>query len=303
MKNVIIHIGYPKTATSWLQNNYYPHITNYQFISRQEFHKMIISSYALGFDPEKAYQYFKKKYNDNIIISEENIVGTTSNFGLNGYMTKEHALRLYNTFPDAKIILFIRNQTDMIASTYAEYFQGGGTYGINKYLHGKNVLANLFMFSYEYLEYQRTIQLYQNLFGKRNTCVFLYEEFQTNPLQFIGELCRSFNFQVNMKDIDFKIVNRRYRSFFFRTARIKNIFTKKKMHNKYYLVHIPYWFEYTKKISNKLNKYQVFGKHPDSIDILGKKNFNYIRDYYKESNRILCDDMQLSKIKEYNYPL
>ena len=130
----IFHIGYPKTATSWLQKNFFPKIENATYISRHETFETFVQPNHFDFDADQIREKYSLNNKDLKIFSLEGFIGTTHNFGLNGYLTTEHAFRIHRVFPEARIILFIRKQPDIIASSYIQYIKGGGTYSLKKFL-------------------------------------------------------------------------------------------------------------------------------------------------------------------------
>lgn len=302
---IYVHIGYPKTASTWLQQNFFPFIQNAYYPPRAKVIPQIIRQNSLAFNPRSLQELYNKVKQDHLILSSENLVGTSYNFGLNGYLTAEHAHKIYNIFPEATILLFIRRQQDIIASNYVQYIKGGGTWGINKYLFHKNFtgLSGLFLFSFHYFEYDLIIRYYQKLFGEDRVKVYLFEEFAENPKLFCEKIAEQLDLKIAMKDLEFKKANPGYRIFILSLARLANLFTEKKMINKRYIIHIPYLWEYSKKILKSLNKYSLFGPFPETINILGKKNEQYIKDYYSKSNRNLLSTFGLEKIKNFDYPL
>lgn len=300
----IIHIGYPKTGTTWFQRVYFPYVQNATYVSRRETVEAFVRPNSLEFNSNVVRDTYKKLYSGKLIFSLEGLSGTTHNFGLNGYLTKEHAIRLKDTFPEAKIILFIRSQFDMIASAYMQYIKGGGTQSLKKYIYHKNFrnINCLTMFSFKHYEYHNIIELYHKLFGKENVHVFLYEDFSENNKSFLVNFSDVFGFQINLDNINYTKVNRSYRWFIRYIALVTNRFTEKKMLNKYYILHIPRWFEFSKRVLNYMNHFKIFGKYLTSRDILKEKYYNYINEYYKHSNHILVKKYNLTNITEYNYP-
>jgi len=186
----IFHIGYPKTATSWLQKNFFPNIQNASYVSRHETFETFVQPNHFEFDVEQILKKYSLNNNDLKIFSLEGFVGTTHNFGLNGYLTTEHAFRIHRVFPEARIILFIRKQPDIIASSYIQYIKGGGTYSIKKFLFHQNFqnIAGMPLFNWKYFEYHHVIKLYNELFGSGNVFVFLYEDFAKNGVDFLKRM-------------------------------------------------------------------------------------------------------------------
>lgn len=303
--SVIVHIGYPKTATSWLQKNFFPKVRNAVYYPRRDTFEAIIPHNSLDFDPEKVRESFITGNAEHLILSLEGLVGTTHNFGLNGYLTTEHARRIHSIFPDAKIVLFIRRQENIIASSYVQYIKGGGTYSIEKYLyhnHFKNI-SGLSLFSFKYFEYDQIIRYYVKLFNEKKVKVYLFEMFSQNPIAFAQKFAEDLHLDVDHSSLDFCRVNPGYRNGVMFLARIVNRFTKRKMLNKHYFVHIPFWFLYSKKFLLWLNKFPLTGTYPKPEKILKVKNLNYIREYYKSSNMKLIKEFGLEQIRDYNYTL
>lgn len=302
---IYIHIGYPKTASSWLQMRLFPFIENYTLVERKDIVNKLIRPSSLNYDPEKTRLYFKNKFGSNILISLEGIIGTTHNFGLNGYLTKEHAQRLNDTFPEANIIIFIRRQHDIIASSYSQYICGGGTYSINRYLNHKgfNGLNGLQLFSYEFFNYYALLNLYIKIFGNNNVKVFIFEDLKENPLAFAKYFTESLKLKVNLDKVEDKPELPRLRLGIKILMRIANLFTVSNVLNKYYIINIPYWEKIYRPIFFRLNRFKIFGPRIKTKKILGLKNYNHISSYYKESNNKLIKDFGLKQIIKYNYPL
>ena len=220
-------------------------------------------------------------------------------------MIRENAYRLNNILPEAKIMIFIRNQPDMIASTYLQYLKAGGTYSVTKFLRTKRFykLNDIIFFYYSYFEYDKLIEFYESLFGNTNIYLYLFEDFLNNPQKFIEKLANDFNLVYDKGALDYSVINKRYRKHLITLIKIRNLFTEKNIVNKHFLFHIPANFELTRNLFGKLNVYRIFGKHPSALSVLGKKNYNDIYSYYKSSNRVLVEKYNISKINNYNYPL
>ena len=306
MDKVIIHIGYQKTGSTWLQHNLFPKIENFKYYNnRAIIKKDFILQNRLEFNPKK----LKKKYNNisnGLIISHELLVGGgIHNGGINGILPYDFCDRLYSVFPDAEIIIFIRNQPDIIASAYNQYLRGGGNLSISKYLYQDSfrALQKHFFFSFDFFKYDKIIAHYKKIFGENKVHIFLFEEFQNNPMDFVLNFCNYFDFQCNINDINFTPLNIKYRKHLKYFLRFSNLFYRRSVLNKYYLFNFDNWFEPMKIHFNNWNKYKIFGKFESSKEILKETNYQFIMEYYKASNRKLIEKHGLSKIKKFDYPL
>ncbi len=301
---ILIHVGYPKTASTWFQKQLFPKQESFHFVERKDIVKYLISPSALNFNSTKVRDFFLNKYNENILLSLEGFIGTTHNFGMNGYLTKEHAQRLYSVFPDAEIVIFIRNQYDIIVSSYYQYIVQGGTYSIKKYLNSDfKGLNGITLFSYTFFEFDKTISLYKALFSEEHVYIFLFEEFNTRNVEFVHNFCKILNIRIDFIKINYMPENKKIRSITKVLYQFFNIFTSSNIHNKYFLLNIPYWPRIYRPLLRFLNRYSFMGTFQSSYKILGIKNYQYITNYFKESNNKLIHTYGLTKIKDYNYPI
>lgn len=296
----IIHIGYPKTATTWFQNELFPYVTNKYYVPRTFIKSNIYGKTVFEYNGYEVKQKIKHPF----LLSFEGLSGNVHNYGLNGYMIKEFANRLFELSPNAVVVLFIRNQYDIIASSYLQYVKNGGTYGIKNYLHhpGFDDPRDSFLFSFDYFKYDKIIRLYVDLFGKTNVKVYLYEDFNTLGKVFVKKFIKDLELDVDLEKINLDRVNYAYRNRTRKIARIFNLFSKEGMVFKYYLMHIPGWYVFSKKLLFRFNQkldYNIVS----SSKLLNKKDILFIKRFYSQSNQILINEYQLEGIKKYNYPL
>ncbi len=188
---MLIHIGYHKTATTWLQLFYFPHHPELAFIAGHEtLWQHLISPHPLEFNPQVAKQLFNPLIEQSLknqqlpVLSAERLSG---NPHAGGFDNKEIADRLKTVFPDAKILLVIRRQKDAILSNYKQYIRVGGICNLIDYLNppadGRIPLFRLENFAYHYLA-----NYYVQLFGQDKVKIMLYEQFRQQPQLFIQQL-------------------------------------------------------------------------------------------------------------------
>lgn len=136
----IIHIGYHKTGTTWFQDIFYPAVRNRRYLPRAVARAAFLEAGALHFEPDQARHRLGQD-RDDIILCEENLSGGLHNGGLAGNLSKDVAGRIHDTLPGAQIVIFVRDPCSAIASAYLQYVKGGGTFGIHRYLFGRDRLG------------------------------------------------------------------------------------------------------------------------------------------------------------------
>lgn len=173
-KDIIIHIGLHKTATTFLQKDIFPYVRGYNFI--------------YYFDFKKSYKYSKK-----IIISDETLSGTPF-FNKDPNVRFDIAGKLKLLFPEARILLVLREKEGWVKSLYGEYVRKGGYCSFNTFK--KN-------FNKGWLEYHKYIDYLKNTFNDLYVCY--YEDLRFNHYKFVKNIC----FWIGVKPPKYKNVVRR----------------------------------------------------------------------------------------------
>ena len=133
--STIIHIGYPKTASTWFQKSLFPAVENYALVGKTIIEEQLLKPGAFSFDPDECRNFFATRFKEPILISDERFLGSFNLGWNNGAYARELSERLNQVFPEATILMVIRNQADIIASAYAQYIKDGGTISIKRYLY------------------------------------------------------------------------------------------------------------------------------------------------------------------------
>ena len=304
----IIHIGYHKTATTWFQRVYYPNVENLTYVHRKKVRKAFLSDSAFKFHPDKALSILGHGSSAGLILCEEELSGNIHSGGLFGYLSKEMGNRLKLTLPNSQVVIFIRNQSDMITSVYKQYIEEGGTHAVTRYLHPYRYLSSsgfspikVPLFSFDHFEYQPLIKHYEVLFGKENISVFLYEDFSRDPEDFMAQYRNLFDLHVDHNRISFERVNISYKRTVLPIARLLNRFTYRNVVDKRYLVNIPIVIRSCGQLIKSLNKFDLFGSTSNPSALLGKENLQFIEERYRSSNQRLAMDYNLP-LNQYGYP-
>ena len=300
----IIHIGYPKTATTWFQEVLFPATIGFQIVNQLDITKHLIQPEKDEFEPGfTKYLTYCSKYS-NLILSHEDLIGNVVCRKPIGRYKDQLAKRLHRSFKDAIIVIFLRNQLDLLPSLYSQYVKSGGTYNLKDYLFRSKVndkpgMKNIFKL--ELFKYDEAIKIYVELFGKKNVKLYLFEEFISNKKQFVNRFCKDNGLKISSINLDYTEKNIRYMPGIMKIARFSNKFSKSQVPYKNYYYHIPKWFGLShsifRTINNKLGR-QEYSK----IDFLGVDLRNQLSKYYRESNSLLGDFMNLD-LKSFGYPI
>lgn len=298
MTKVILHIGYPKTATKWFLGNFYPYVKNAGIIYNEN----------LYYDTTPGKEFFEVKPDEHYIEKELKIIATHALSGFGEGKLKIGSFRpfflkhLKQKFPDASIIIFIRNQYDFLSSLYSSYLKKGGTEKIQSF-YKRNTNDDGAFFSFDYLNYAKAIMDFQNEFGPEKVNVFLYEDFLENNFQFLSEFSSRFNISIDLDKISYQKKNEKLRSGLITLLQQSNKLFEKGLQPKKSSINAPFIFSKINLNIDKLNQYNVFGKRLSSNQLLTDDLKAFIHEYYKDSNKILIDNFGLEAISKYKYPL
>jgi len=234
-KEIFIHIGYPKTATTTLQNYMFPNHCGLVYLREDSknlpfFHDMVFSreNYV-----KNNIEYYKKELGNRLkndrtkyIYSEESLTsfGMYFRFNPSPYVwtiePNSIARKLKIIFKDSgvfekqKIIITIREQKSIIKSMYAQVYnmvfkRFRQTNTFEKFL--KYSFENKDQFILDTIDYDSVIKTYEELFGKENICVLVYEDLKQNKNSFVKKLTdfMGIDFNEAMKLIENKHTNKR----------------------------------------------------------------------------------------------
>lgn len=202
MNELLIHVGFHKTGTTWLQDELFndsseifANLTmngkrkspvSLKFITDNEGY--ILSPFD---DNEKeikktflnTLKQKKSLENKILVISNERISGC---FTSGGFDARTIAHRMHNVFPNAKIFICIREQKEFILSSYFQYIDKGGILRLKKYLGAyPKKQSRVPNFTPSHFRFSLLIREYQHLFGHENVLVLPYEMFKLDPKQYI----------------------------------------------------------------------------------------------------------------------
>lgn len=197
---VFIHIGLHKTASTFLQERFFPKLPNISYLGRKEIHSSVEFSKLLNaddtlYDPSILSSRIDEKDVEKLILSSESFSGKP--LFMHSVNRSMIAKRLKHAFPDAEIILFIRGQKDLLLSHYNQYVKGRDDgyrtirefiwypgkkqkeeekYGASTAMNEEYYNTSNFQVHLDTFKHFELISLYKKFFEKVH--VFLFEDFQ-----------------------------------------------------------------------------------------------------------------------------
>ncbi|WP_133300623.1 sulfotransferase [Seongchinamella sediminis] len=187
----LLHIGYPKCLSTWMQQCLFqPGQGMVNVMNPFEIQLGLVSVDPLEFQPHAFTADFWRRYSEQStgtgllpVLSSENLAGAISH---NGYNAKYNADKLYACFPDARVLIIIREQRAALRSLYRTLVAWGMPYPLEQLLRPEPHWQHMApAFAPTVLEYHRLIAYYQQLFGSGQVKVLCYETFAGNPKAFI----------------------------------------------------------------------------------------------------------------------
>lgn len=179
----LIHIGYPKCGSTWLQR----HIFNnpkYGFIQPWDNHRGVlldtfVNANMYRFDHEAARAAiapgFDEAYARGLVpvISDETLAGDAIQRRYDG---PELSKRLHAAFPEARVLIVIREQRAMAISMYKQYVYQGGRLSFEEFVGaGDEPVGWSPWYHANYMEFDASVGRYRDLFGPENVHVLPLE--------------------------------------------------------------------------------------------------------------------------------
>lgn len=179
---LLLHIGYHKTATSWMQQRLFTPAHFYrQIADHADVFAHVVQPHGLRFDPAPMRDLIAARRKalpsgEVSVISSEILSGHPFQ---GGHESDVYAARLHEIAPEARILISIRAQMKILPSVYMQYVLRGGTQAYDRFFDGTDELG-YFAFTPQHFEYDLLVAHYQALFGVHNVYVLTQESLQTD---------------------------------------------------------------------------------------------------------------------------
>jgi hypothetical protein len=192
----VLHVGIHKTATTSLQQAFFPNHPDIDYLGRMyanpDISDLIHSIYrkdAIEFtdrdlDAHRGTLEVRRRLDGRrvVAISEEFLSGDT--YADRGVIAR----RLLRVFGPSKVVITIRNQLAIVVSEYVDRARSREYVGFDRWVrHG---IDNWHASSLRLYDYARLAKFYADLMGSENVGIFLFEEFVADNASFFDKLCK-----------------------------------------------------------------------------------------------------------------
>ncbi len=318
-QNTIIHIGMPKAASTSLQQNFFSRLPLINYVglgsdntALKKALKRIIFEKDLYYRESEIKNVFETSFKKNlpIVLSHENVcMPILKQFTKIPQERETIANRFKAIYPDAKILIIIRNQFNIHQSMYVQKLKGERNnipikkISFNKWINWninlhENGQDNIFRFA----EYDSIISLYKSLF--REVKVVIFEEMIKDMQSFVSdELCTfiQVDSEKAMKHyFDTKKNSRRSKASIMTEEgiRITLNFFRDKLGNPQKNISIEKRKTIMKRI-HRITHLIPFGKIDTTYSENEKK---FLETYYKAGNRKVSEQIGID-LGKYGYPI
>lgn len=255
-KNYIVHIGFPKTGSTYLQKKVFSKLKNVKVIGQpRRSSNRLIDNFILKITDLEKFEYnncdinkdfeFLTKGEKNIIISEETFATGSSH---NGNVCRfQISQRLFNICNDFTIFIVVRKPVDLIKSVYKQKikFDNKFSLSINDWIEIEKKRIGIKTSIFDTYDQTQLIKHYQSIF--KNILIFNYEELETSPIEFLNKIKVSnpcFH-SLDIENISNNYINKSYDP---------KIYKLKRYIDKVPFVKVFYKLEILKKIATVLNR-------------------------------------------------
>ncbi len=195
---VLVHIGYHKTGTNWLQRHFFgdPR-TGLQWVGKSGGDhpaRQLVRARPLEFDAAVSRAQFepllRRAETEGLlpVVSYERLSGHPFS---GGHDSKEIANRLKEVFPEAKVLVVIREQRSMILSTYKQYVKAGGPCSLPRFLAPpRSTSMRVPWFDLRHFEYHHLLRHYRALFGEDAVLALAFDQLVREPPAFVAAIGR-----------------------------------------------------------------------------------------------------------------
>ncbi len=180
----LLHIGYQKTASTFLQKRLFPHLRSRWFDRPMS---TLFCRNLIEDDPYTERTFTTYVAEQSAIHDKPGIISFES---LSGHIWEgsgtagRTAERLARVAPGSAVLVVVRSQPSMLVALYGQYLNEGGTGSLAAFLAGDLPGVAL---DPSYLDFHVLVERYRQLFPE--VVVLPYESFRDSPTPFLRGIC------------------------------------------------------------------------------------------------------------------
>ena len=191
--DLLIHIGYHKAASTWLQRTLFaPSSDRFApVLGLERTLANFVRPHALAWraggatlELAAAVEGARVSGRTPVLTCEE----LSGNPHAGGLASAEIAARLARVAPAARILVVVRRQPDAIASTYRQFVRRGGTLSPRRYFAERAGDFRMPGFRADHWRYDLLVGRYRALFGGSRVKVLPFEELAADPARFAADI-------------------------------------------------------------------------------------------------------------------
>lgn len=197
IEDMVIHIGYARALSTWLQKHVWSNRSagfeapawTPQRLS--EIRDELVMIHPLAFNASRFRARWAPMFEESArnalvpVLTMERLSGSPVT---GSYDSKEISERLQEAFPEARIVICVREQVGMLFSQYHRYVAAGGTLPLERYASTRNKDPRWPTFNFETFEYDLLVSQYMRLFGEENVLVCPLEMFKSDPHAYLERI-------------------------------------------------------------------------------------------------------------------
>lgn len=306
MQTIYLHVGYHKTATTFLQQSIFPNMKNVNYIHperiTEDLRRLRLNRLS---DPQidNIRDYFNSFNNGGpMLISYEGLSG--SPFAPKKVKKQSTILKdLRRVFPspdyDVHVIVGLREQVDLLTSLYVQHVHQGGAMNSEQFI--KYCRHNESLQNFHYHCYLKKIE---DMFGKDHLHIMVYEHFKDSSSE---ELLKLLNYMGEPEIPDYEItksvrkMNKSFGTVQVALGRRLNRFFKTPIHpdGRFAWIKIPHrrYLPTRYILQNKVSYGLHYKKYHLPADLQ-----TFLKNYYAEGNLTLANKYQLHLPDPYFLP-
>ncbi|MEM1153876.1 MAG: hypothetical protein AAGI44_07020 [Pseudomonadota bacterium] len=186
----LLHIGYPKGASTWLQQHFFNAAQGFGQVSNAlVLHRDLVlptlsggELAAFGAQLQEAFSEHRQA-GRTPVLSSEALVGDLIRGGRDGESIADKLGTVLDC--EARVLIVVREQQDHMRSLYKTLVMFGADQSLKRLL--RNARADKAgQFSLEFLCFDRVASLYERIFGTGAVCVLPFELFRQEPRYFLS---------------------------------------------------------------------------------------------------------------------